>query len=40
MMMQSGVKEKMYDSAYGCLQYILKKDGVAGLYKGNKLPFF
>ena len=34
MMMQSGAKEKLYDSARGCLTYILKKDGVAGLYKG------
>ena len=40
MMMQSGVKEKLYHSAWGCLTHILKKDGMAGLYKGNEPPSF
>jgi solute carrier family 25 (adenine nucleotide translocator) protein 4/5/6/31 len=34
MMMQSGAKEKLFDSAWGCFNHIVKKDGVVGLYKG------
>lgn len=40
MMMQSGAKEKMYNSAAGCFRYIVKKDGMAGLYKGAMMNNF